>query len=126
VTPRRLPPIHPSANISTVSRTPEATTPGTCFTISSCRPFAPSSAAPTPGPGGRKYGRSKLDWFQEFLELPHGITSHDTFGRLVARIDPQQFHDFFSRWVRELAVSLQGKTVAIDGEHGYLVKVLTA
>lgn len=63
-----------------------------------------------------EYGRSKFDWFKEFLELPHGIPSHDTFGRLFARIDPQGFHDFFSRWVQELSASLQGKTVAIDGK----------
>jgi len=44
-----------------------------------------------------EYGRSKLDWFKEFLELPNGIPSHDTFGRLFARLDPQGFHDFFSR-----------------------------
>ena len=63
-----------------------------------------------------EYGRSKLDWFKEFLELPHGIPSHDTFGRLFARVDPKGFHDFFTRWVQELAASLQGKTVAIDGK----------
>jgi len=63
-----------------------------------------------------EYGRSKLDWFKEFLELPNGIPSHDTFGRLFARLDPQGFHDFFSRWVQELSQSLQGKTVAIDGK----------
>lgn len=63
-----------------------------------------------------EYGRSKLDWFKEFLELPHGIPSHDTFGRLFAKLDPQGFHDFFSRWLRELSQSLQGKTVAIDGK----------
>lgn len=63
-----------------------------------------------------EYGRSKLAWLKTFLELPHGIPSHDTFGRLFARIDPQGVHDFFSRWVQELAASLQGKTVAIDGK----------
>jgi predicted transposase YbfD/YdcC len=63
-----------------------------------------------------EYGRSKLDWFQEFLELPNGIPSHDTFGRLFAKIDPKGFHDFFTLWTRELAESLQGKTVAIDGK----------
>ena len=26
------------------------------------------------------FGKSKLEWFQTFLELPHGIPSHDTFG----------------------------------------------
>jgi predicted transposase YbfD/YdcC len=63
-----------------------------------------------------EYGRSKLDWFKEFLELPNGIPSHDTFGRLFAKLDPKGFHDFFIRWVRELSESLQGKTVAIDGK----------
>lgn len=63
-----------------------------------------------------EYGRSKLAWFKEFLELPNGIPSHDTFGRLFARLDPQGFHDFFTRWVQELSQSLQGKTVAIDGK----------
>ena len=63
-----------------------------------------------------EYGRSKLDWFKEFLELPNGIPSHDTFGRLFAKIDPKGFHDFFTRWVRELSESLKGKTVAIDGK----------
>jgi predicted transposase YbfD/YdcC len=63
-----------------------------------------------------EYGRSKLDWFKEFLDLPNGIPSHDTFGRLFAQLDPQGFHDFFTRWARELAESLQGKTIAIDGK----------
>lgn len=26
-----------------------------------------------------------------FLELPHGIPLHDTFGRVFARIKPEQF-----------------------------------
>ena len=26
------------------------------------------------------FGKSELEWFQTFLELPHGIPSHDTFG----------------------------------------------
>lgn len=63
-----------------------------------------------------EYGRSKIEWFKEFLELPNGIPSHDTFGRLFARIDPNGFHEFFSRWVQELSVSLKGQTVAIDGK----------
>ena len=32
-----------------------------------------------------EYGRSKLAWFKEFLELPNAIPPHDTFGRLFAR-----------------------------------------
>ncbi len=34
------------------------------------------------------FGKSKLAWFQSFLELPHGIPSHDTFGDVFARLDP--------------------------------------
>ena len=63
-----------------------------------------------------EYGRSKLDWFNEFLELPNGIPSHDTFGRLFAKIDPEGFNGFFTSWVQELSESLKGKTVAIDGK----------
>lgn len=63
-----------------------------------------------------QYGRAKLDWFKEFLELPHGIPSHDTFGRLFARLDPQGLQDFFRHWLQDLSASLSGKTVAIDGK----------
>lgn len=63
-----------------------------------------------------EYGQSKLEWFEQFLELPNGIPSHDTFGRLFARLDPNEFQKFFIRWVDNLALSLKGKTVAIDGK----------
>ena len=63
-----------------------------------------------------EYGQSKIDWFREFLELPDGIPSHDTFGRLFARIDPEGFRNFFARWVQDLSESIKGKTVAIDGK----------
>lgn len=63
-----------------------------------------------------EFGRSKCAWFNEFLELPNGIPSHDTFGRLFARIDPTGFQTFFARWIQDLGESLTGKTVAIDGK----------
>jgi predicted transposase YbfD/YdcC len=63
-----------------------------------------------------EYGRSKYEWFNEFLELPNGIPSHDTFGRLFARLDPKGFHEFFAGWAQGLSESLKGKTVAIDGK----------
>ena len=37
------------------------------------------------------YGRSKLDWLRQFLALPHGIPSHDTFRRVFMLIDPDAF-----------------------------------
>ena len=63
-----------------------------------------------------EYGRSKFDWFKEFLELPNGIPSHDTFGRLFAMLNPKEFQDFFSRWTQDLSESLEFKTVSIDGK----------
>src|SRR6478735_5756993 len=46
-----------------------------------------------------RFGNAKLDWFKRFLELPNGIPSHDTFGRLFARLDPDQFEACFREWV---------------------------
>lgn len=63
-----------------------------------------------------EYGRSTYDWFKEFLELPNGIPSHDTFGRLFAKLDPKGFQEFFTRWINDLSVPLNGVTVAIDGK----------
>lgn len=63
-----------------------------------------------------EYGRSKIDWFKQFLELPNGIPAHDTFGRLFARLDPRGFQNFFAQWVRDIVDSLKGKTVGLDGK----------
>jgi len=38
-----------------------------------------------------EYGRSKQQWFSQFLTLPNGIPSHDTFGRVFAMLDPKSF-----------------------------------
>ena len=37
------------------------------------------------------FGRSKEEWFLTFLDLPNGIPSHDTFGHVFSRLDPEQF-----------------------------------
>lgn len=33
------------------------------------------------------FGHAREAWFRTFLALPHGIPSHDTFGRVFARLD---------------------------------------
>ena len=35
-----------------------------------------------------RFGKAKLDFFRTFLELPNGVPSHDTFGRVFALLDP--------------------------------------
>jgi len=41
--------------------------------------------------GIEEYGKAKETWLRQFIELPHGIPSHDTFGRMFSWIDPQAF-----------------------------------
>jgi predicted transposase YbfD/YdcC len=63
-----------------------------------------------------EFGKAKLDWFKTFLELPQGIPSHDTFNRLFAALNPQQFLDCFLRWTQSLRTAIAGEIVAIDGK----------
>jgi len=63
-----------------------------------------------------RFGNAKLDWFTTFLHLEHGIPSHDTFGRVFASLDTEEFLACLTSWVASLQLSLQGQTVAIDGK----------
>ena len=62
------------------------------------------------------FGRAKHKWFATFLRLPHGIPSHDTFGRVFAALDPSAFERCFAGWVAHLAESSGGKLVSLDGK----------
>jgi predicted transposase YbfD/YdcC len=63
-----------------------------------------------------EYGHSKEEWFSDFLELPSGIPSHDTFGRIFAMIDPDQFKQAFISWAQTICELYRGALVAIDGK----------
>lgn len=62
------------------------------------------------------FGKAKIAWLRTFLALPHGIPSHDTFGRVFAALDPTAFETAFLNWVRELVVATDGEVIAIDGK----------
>src|SRR5918993_3209911 len=62
------------------------------------------------------YGRSKRAWLEQFLALPNGIPSHDTFRRVFMLIDPDAFEACFTRWARSLAVGGEGEGIAVDGQ----------
>jgi predicted transposase YbfD/YdcC len=65
------------------------------------------------------FGQAKEGWLRTFLSLPNGIPSHDTFGRVFARLDPVAFQRCFLNWVKTVAPTTTGQ-VAIDGKtlHG--------
>lgn len=62
------------------------------------------------------YGKSKMPWLKTFLELPNGIPSHDTFGRVFAKIDVQQFQVAFYEWVWAVNDIITGQIINIDGK----------
>lgn len=66
--------------------------------------------------GMENFGQAKQSWLNRILELPNGIPSHDTFARLFARLNPEQFQSCFLNWVKSLVSLSDGEVVAIDGK----------
>ena len=56
------------------------------------------------------FGTIKRDWLKTFLELPHGIPSHDTFNRVFSALDSHGFLDCFVRWVQGICPALRGRS----------------
>jgi hypothetical protein len=57
----------------------------------------------------------RIDWFRRFIALPNGIPSHDTLGRIFARIDPVEFRSSFIQWINQVA-TIVNDVIAIDGK----------
>ncbi len=62
------------------------------------------------------YGISKQQWLEEFLALPNGIPSDDTFRRVFEFIDPEALNQCFLQWVETLVASMGGEIIPIDGK----------
>jgi len=62
------------------------------------------------------YGKSKIAWLKSFMKLPNGIPSHDTFGRVFAALNPEEFESSFMEWVQAINQLTQGQVIAIDGK----------
>ena len=87
---------HPLINIITIS---------ICAIICGCDDFCSIE----------EYGNSKAEWFKSFLDLEHGIPSHDTFSDVLNRLKPKEFSQAFTQWVSQLG-NLKDDIVSIDGK----------
>jgi predicted transposase YbfD/YdcC len=63
-----------------------------------------------------EFCEARDEWFAQFLDLPQGIPSHDTFGRVFARLDPMQLEAFLRAWMDGLHIASGGQLIAIDGK----------
>lgn len=62
------------------------------------------------------FGNERLEWLRQFMDLENGIPSHDTFGRVFARLAPGEFQGCFMGWVKAVFQVTKGQVVAVDGK----------
>ena len=63
------------------------------------------------------WAEKEEDWLADFIALPWGIPSQDTFLRVLAMIDPTEFRWAFARWVgKAFPKAAQAAQIAIDGK----------
>lgn len=63
-----------------------------------------------------EFGQTKEAWLRTFLALPNGIPCDDTFRRVFAALNPEEFQACFVNWVKFQVGATDGKLVAIDGK----------
>jgi predicted transposase YbfD/YdcC len=62
------------------------------------------------------FGVAREEWLKTFLSLPHGIPSHDTFGRVFALLRPEELQRRYLAWIQHVAKLAAGEHVALDGK----------
>jgi predicted transposase YbfD/YdcC len=67
-------------------------------------------------PGIVEFARDRQAWLKTFLPLPHGIPSVSTFRRVFAAVRPSVLTGLLQRWSGELAGTLAGKQIVLDGK----------
>jgi len=63
-----------------------------------------------------EFGNAGYEWFETFLELPHGIPSHDTIGRVFSQLNPEEFERAFLNRIYEVREITGGQVMATDGK----------
>jgi predicted transposase YbfD/YdcC len=62
------------------------------------------------------FAEGKSQWLKQWLALPNGIPSHDTFKRVFENLDAEVFQQCFMGWVQAVFTRTEGQVIAIDGK----------
>ena len=62
-----------------------------------------------------RFGKAKLRLLRKFLPLRNGIPSHDTFRRVLGKIDPKRFNAALVEWLKSVT-DVTGDIISIDGK----------
>lgn len=63
-----------------------------------------------------EYALEKEDFLSKVFEMPNGVPSHDTIGRLMRAIDPEEFNSSLVKWTENLMQKTSNEVIAIDGK----------
>ena len=65
-----------------------------------------------------EWAKSNHAHLKQYLELPHGIPSHDTFQRVLEKVKPLEFQKCFTEWIEGIRVQNQNQRehIAVDGK----------
>lgn len=63
-----------------------------------------------------EFAQAQIEWLETFLELPNGVPSHDTFGRIFSLLDSERFESCFLAWIESLSIDVKNEFIAIDGK----------
>ena len=66
------------------------------------------------------FSRTQLKWCRKFIALINSVPSHDTIGRMIALIKPEQFQAAFLDWIAAItasdAESAEPNFIPVDGK----------
>ena len=62
------------------------------------------------------FGPGRYEWLRDFGELPHGMPSQDTWGRVFARGSAVALQRGCARWLQAVFTVTHGQVMALDGK----------
>lgn len=63
-----------------------------------------------------KWAEQHVAWLEKIIELPNGLPSHDTVGRVLSIMDPREFEQCFINWTNAVFKKTNGDIIPIDGK----------